>query len=166
MRPSLARRRLLVGYQKFALGQNGRVNDSDGHGEDERLAVGAHVSRSDVPPDRVSATFPRPRMTVRRTGPVWEPAGRDAGVFPSYHTGPGAAQGHQAEKARRQSTSNMNPASPVPTACSVEKNALAARRHRKDALERKYPHRDPCRNFPGGRSLVVNRAAPATATRK
>lgn len=37
MRPSLARRWLLVGYQKFALDQNGRVNDSDWHGEDERL---------------------------------------------------------------------------------------------------------------------------------
>jgi len=83
--------------------------DSELHGEDERLDLERTSPGLLFLLIGFSATFPRPRMTVRRTGPVWGPAGRDAGVLPSYHAGLGAAQEQRAEKARSQSTSMMKP---------------------------------------------------------
>lgn len=113
MRPSLARRRLLIGYQKFALSHNGRVNDSDCHGEDERLIL-ERTSPDLFPPSYTgSRTLLRLVVTSRRAVPVWRPAGQDAGLRSSYHAGADAAQEQRSRKAQRQSTSLMKPFYPV-----------------------------------------------------
>lgn len=125
MRPALARRRLLVGNQKFALGQNGRVTIPMAWRRRALWFWSARLLICFLLTCTGSRTLLRLVVTSRRAVLVWRPASSDAGLRSSYHAGAGGAQEAKAHKARSQSTSMMKPSLFAITACCIASNNLA-----------------------------------------
>jgi hypothetical protein len=127
MKPTLARRWILAGYQYLLSVKQAGLRFRC-HGEDECLDL-ERTSPGLFPPSYTgSRTLLRLVVTSRRAVLVWRPASSDAGLRSSYHVGAGNAQEAKAQKARRQSTSMMKPFLCAITVYCIDLNMLAASR--------------------------------------